>query len=139
MNATAPPAEATAQDLEHLRLLSIFHYIVGAITALFSLLPVLHLVVGLLLMTGRIEEPDPAATLIGGMFVAISATFIVCGLTLAGFMIHAGRCIARRRRHLLCVVVAGVECMLMPFGTVLGVFTLIALLKPQIRALFTDH
>lgn len=138
MNATAPPAEATAQDLEHLRLLSIFHYIVGAITALFSLLPVLHLVVGLLLMTGRIEETDPAARLVGGMFVAISAAVIVCGLTLAGFMIHTGRCIARRRRHTLCLVVAGVECTLMPFGTVLGVFTLIALLKPQIRALFAE-
>jgi fumarate reductase subunit D len=139
MNATAPPAEATAQDLEHLRLLSIFHYIVGAITALFSLLPVLHLVVGLLLMTGRIDEPDPAARLIGGLFVAIAAAFIVCGLILAGFMIHAGRCIARRRRHTLCLVVAGVECTLMPFGTVLGVFTLVALLKPQIRALFAER
>ncbi len=139
MNVTAPPAEATAQDLEHLRLLSIFHTIVGAITALFSLLPVLHLVVGLLLMSGRIEETDPAARLVGGLFVAISGMFIVCGLTLAGFMIHAGRCIARRRRHLLCVVVAGVECMMMPFGTVLGVFTLIVLLKPQIRALFAER
>lgn len=139
MNATAPPAEATAQDLEHLRLLSIFHYLVGAITALFSLLPVLHLVVGLLLMTGRTGESDPVAAWMGGLFVTISATFIVGGLTLAGFMLHAGRCIARRRRHTLCLVVAGVECTLMPFGTVLGVFTLIALLKPQIRALFAER
>lgn len=139
MNATAHPAEATAQDIEHLRLLSIFHYIVGAITAFFSLLPVLHLVVGLLLVTGRTGESDPVAAWMGGIFVGIAGFMIACGLTLAGFMIHTARCIARRRRHTLCLVVAGVECTLMPFGTVLGVFTLVALLKPQIRALFAER
>ena len=37
---------------------------------------------------------------------------------------------------LFCIVVAGVECMIMPFGTVLGVFTLIMLMKDSVKALF---
>ena len=37
---------------------------------------------------------------------------------------------------LVCMIVAGLSCMMMPFGTVLGVFTLLVLLKPQVKALF---
>jgi hypothetical protein len=31
-----------SQDLEHLKLLSIFHYVVGGMAAMFSLFPVIH-------------------------------------------------------------------------------------------------
>ena len=31
---------------------------------------------------------------------------------------------------------AGLECILMPFGTVLGVFTLIVLMRDSVKALF---
>ena len=48
----------------------------------------------------------------------------------------AGRNLARRRRYLFCQVVAGVGCMFMPFGTVLGVFTLVVLSRPAVRNLF---
>jgi hypothetical protein len=51
------------QDDEHLRLLSVFHYVLGGITALFALFPVFHLVFGLviLLLPARLEsaEDDP--------------------------------------------------------------------------------
>ncbi|QNR98221.1 hypothetical protein ICJ04_04725 [Stenotrophomonas sp. 169] len=132
----------SAQDADHLRLLSIFHYIVAGITALCSLIPVIHLVMGLAIVTGKLpmesqqgNEPfDPR--LFGWFFVAFAGTFIVGGLTLAGFIAYAGRCLAQRRRHLLCMVVAGIACCFMPFGTVLGVFTLIVLLRPSVKAAF---
>jgi hypothetical protein len=37
---------------------------------------------------------------------------------------------------LYCLVVAGIECIFMPFGTVLGVFTIIVLMRPSVRNLF---
>lgn len=136
----APPA--SAEDLQQLRLLSIFHYVVAAITGLFSLFPVIHLVIGLAMVNGHMPVPPdqpgaPSPELFGWFFVAFAGVFIVCGLTLAGFIAYAGRCLARHRRHTLCLVVAGLSCMMMPFGTVLGVFTLIVLLRPQVRQLFT--
>jgi hypothetical protein len=141
---TPPALPATTDDLQQLKLLSIFHYVVAGVTALFSLFPVIHLVMGLAIVTGHIpmessngEAAPMDPRLFGWLFVGFAALFIVGGLTLAGFMAYAGRCIARRRRHLLCLVVAGISCMLMPFGTVLGVFTLVVLLRPQVRALFT--
>lgn len=131
-----------AQDADHLRLLSIFHYVVAGITALCSLIPVIHLVMGLAIVTGHLpmeseqgNEPfDPR--LFGWFFVAFAGAFIAGGLTLAGFMAYAGRCLAQRRRHVLCMVVAGISCCFMPFGTVLGVFTLIVLVRPSVKAAF---
>jgi len=131
-----------AQDADHLRLLSIFHYVVAGITALFSLFPLIHLVMGLAIVTGHLpmeseQGNDPFdPRLFGWFFVAFAGAFIASGLTLAGFMAYAGRCLAQRRRHVLCMVVAGISCCFMPFGTVLGVFTLIVLVRPSVKAAF---
>ncbi|MFZ2752506.1 MAG: hypothetical protein WAZ48_03570 [Lysobacteraceae bacterium] len=132
-------SETTAQELEHLRMLSIFHYIVGGITALFSLIPVIHLVIGVAMVTGRLEGTDAEARFFGWFIVAFAAVLIACGLTLAGFIVYAGRCLRERRRHMLCMVVAALSCMMMPFGTVLGVFTLITITKPSVKALFAPR
>ncbi|WP_345302884.1 hypothetical protein [Lysobacter hankyongensis] len=134
----ASSVDTTAQDLEHLRLLSIFHYIVAGITALFSLFPVIHLVIGIAMVSGKMEASDPNAAIAGWFFIGFAALFIGLGLTFAGFIAYAGRCLRQRRRHTLCLVVAALECMMMPFGTVLGVFTLISLTKPPVKALFAD-
>jgi hypothetical protein len=138
MPTSAPSVDTTAQDLEHLRLLSIFHYIVAGTTALFSLFPVIHLVIGIAMVTGKMEASDPNAAIAGWFFVGFAVLFIVFGLTFAGFIAYAGRCLRQRRRHTLCLVVGALECMMMPFGTVLGVFTLITLTKPSVKALFAD-
>ncbi|KQR13535.1 MULTISPECIES: hypothetical protein [Xanthomonas] len=145
MDAFTPalPTPASADDLQHLKLLSIFHYLLAGITALFSLFPLIHLFMGLAIVTGHLpmngnngETAPDEMRMFGWIFVVFAAAIIICGLTLAGFMAYAGRCIAQRRRHLLCLVVAGISCSFMPFGTVLGVFTLVTLLRPQVKALF---
>jgi hypothetical protein len=37
---------------------------------------------------------------------------------------------------MFCLVMASITCMFMPFGTVLGVFTLIVLMRPSVKPLF---
>ena len=37
------------------------------------------------------------------------------------------------------MVIAGVECIIMPFGTILGVFTLIALNKDSTKEIFEEQ
>lgn len=130
--------DTATRDGEHLRLLSIFHYIVAAITAVFSLFPVIHLVIGIGMVSGGMNQgADPSTDWFAWMFIAIAATMIIGGLTMAACMAYAGRCLARRQRHLFCLVVAAVSCLFMPLGTVLGVFTLIVLMRPSVQALFT--
>lgn len=38
-----------------------------------------------------------------------------------------------------CLVMAGIECMFMPFGTVLGVFTIIVLMRESVQKLFAAN
>ncbi|SBV52389.1 hypothetical protein XBLMG947_3184 [Xanthomonas bromi] len=60
----APSATAaSAEDLQQLKLLSIFHYVLSGITGLFSLFPLIHLFMGLAIVTGHLpmENTSPDA------------------------------------------------------------------------------
>jgi len=48
----------------------------------------------------------------------------------------ARRALAKRTRYWFVFVVACIECLFMPFGTVLGVFTLIVLSRESVKKLF---
>jgi hypothetical protein len=52
------------------------------------------------------------------------------------FILLAGRALAKRNRYTLAFIVAYIECLFVPFATVLGVFTLIVLSGESIKALF---
>ena len=127
------------QDLEHLQLLSIFHYVVGGMLALVSCIPLIHVGLGVLVVAAPSflgpggQRPPP---FIGLLFIVIGGAIILFGWTLAALVIYAGRCLARHRRHLYCLVVAALSCLFMPLGTVLGVFTIIVLLRPSVKEIF---
>lgn len=126
------------QDREHLRWLSIFHYVVAGMVALFSMFPVIHLALGLAMLSGALDgdsgEGPPKA--LGLIFTLIPAVIIFMGLTSAALIALAGRSLQQREHHTFCVVIAGLCCMIMPFGTVLGVFTFLVLFRPSVKELF---
>ena len=125
------------EDRRQLDLLGVFHYIVAAVLGLFSLFPLIHVFIGIAAIGGKLDGANPPPPWFGWIFVGLGSLFIVGGMTTAAFVAYAGRCLRERRRHTLCLVVAGIECMFMPFGTVLGVFTLVLLTRPSVRALFS--
>lgn len=130
------------KDEEHLKLLSIFHYIVGGLAGLFALLPVIHLVIGLvfILAPEAVESKGEAPpAFIGWFFVIFAGLFIITGWVFAAFAIAAGRFLARRRLRLFCLVIAAIECAFVPFGTVLGVFTIIVLMRESVKELFSKE
>jgi hypothetical protein len=49
-----------------------------------------------------------------------------------------GYFIKKRKWFTYCLVMGGVETIFMPFGTVLGVFTIVMLTKPNIKELFVQ-
>lgn len=142
-----PPLAAvpafSAQDADHLRMLAIAHYVVGGLIALFSLIFILHIVIGIAALTGSLPmksggEPSSLAEqqLMGWVFTILGCVMVFGGVTLGAIVAYAGRCLARRRRHLLCLIVAGLACLVAPIGTALGVLSLITLLRPQVKAAF---
>ena len=124
------------QDLDQLRLLSIFHYVVGGMAALFACIPFFHFFIGLAMATGLLENTDPVAQGFGVFFMVFAGLMILAGWTFAICVINAGRFLGGRRRYMYCLVMAAVECVFMPFGTVLGVFTIIVLNRPSVKRLF---
>jgi hypothetical protein len=126
------------QDEEHLRLLSIFHYVVGAITGLIGCLPFIHVGIGLAVVTGALDGPgkEQAPAIIGWLFVVAGGMAILMMWSMATVLVMAGRRLSQRRSHTFCIVVAALACTMFPFGTVLGIFTLIVLLRPSVKQLF---
>jgi hypothetical protein len=123
------------QDEEHLKLLSIFHYVVGGIAGLFACCFIGHLIIGIVSLTGAFgsDGPSPAFGLI---FVMSGLIAITLGWTLAICLIVSGRRLARRTNYKFCFVIACISCAFSPFGTVLGVFTIIVLVRPAVKELF---
>jgi hypothetical protein len=125
-------------DGDHLKILSICHYVMGGLMALFACLPLLHFSFGLFMLFSPVK-PEEAVPLrfAGGMVSLIAGGVILLGWTLAGCVVAAGRFLAQRRRHGFCLVVAAVEAAVChPLGTVLGIFTIVVLMRPSAKALF---
>jgi len=128
------------QDDEHLQLLAVFHYVVAGLAAVFALFPIFHLIIGLMMVLapdklGTAGAPVPA--MLGWFFVIFAATIIIMGWGFAVLVFTAGRFLARRKHHTFCVAMAAVECIFMPFGTVLGVFTMIVLMRESVKQRFS--
>ena len=129
------------RDLGHLRLLSIFHYVAAGIAGFFSCLPFMHIAFGLLIILAPesfkdVDSGETAPALVGWFLVGIGSAVVLAGWTLTILLIVAGRFLKRLKRRIFCMVVAGISCLFMPVGTVLGVFTIIVLSRPTVRALF---
>jgi hypothetical protein len=124
------------KDLEHLKLLWIFHYVDAGMTAVFACIPFIHFFMGLALATGAIPDTDPGARTIGVVLMVIAGFLILVGWTLAALVAFAGRSLQTRKRYTFCLVIAGINCIFMPIGTVLGVFTIIVLMRDSVKELF---
>jgi len=131
-------AGRVSRDAEHLQILSIFHHVLALLVGLLSLLPSLHLVFGIVMISGEITDGEPIGELVGWFVAVLAGLAMLAGMTFAVCLVIAGRSLMRRRRYTFCLIVAGLSCVLMPFGTVLGVFTILVLVRPSVRELFED-
>jgi hypothetical protein len=126
------------RDDEHLNLLSILHYVLAGISALFSCFPIIHVAMGILFVVAPPSSkgggPPPQA--FGWIFIIIGSSIILFGWTLAALIFFAGRSLSQRRRYMFCFVIACVMLLSFPFGTALGVFTIIVLQRPSVKDLF---
>jgi hypothetical protein len=138
--------EPREDDLNHLRWLSIFHYVVGGLALLCYSFPIIHLIIGIGMVSGSFPgspppapgrpPPPPPPTAIGWMFVLFAGTMIAFGWAFAAGLFTAGWMLRRRRGYVFCLVMAGIACLFQPFGMILGVFTIIVLLRPRVKELF---
>ena len=132
--APVSPAETTR---EHLRLLGIGYFVGAGMAALVGCIPIIHVVIGLLMITGKIDDHGkPAPVWVGAIFLCVGLMAMFLGWAFAGFLLIAGRILRRQRHYTFCFVAAVIVSLFMPLGTVLGVLTIVVLIKPETKALF---
>ena len=65
---------------------------------------------------------------------AFQAMAFTWGLAIC--LILSGRYMNRRKHLTFSIVIAAICCLQIPFGTILGVFTLIVLSRPSVKAMY---
>jgi hypothetical protein len=130
------------RDNEQLKLLAIFHYVVAGLGALCSLFPLIYTAVGVIfIFAARHGTAKPGEELppefLGWIFAVLGSVMFVIGIAMTIFILIAGRSLALRKRHSFALVIACIECLFIPFGTILGVFTIVVLSRESVRTLFS--
>jgi hypothetical protein len=129
------------RDTEQLNLLAIFHYVVAGLGALCSFFPLLYTIIGAtFIFAARHGTAKPGEDLppefLGWIFAVLGALLFLIGIAMAICILIAGRFLALRKRYSFAFVMACIECLFIPFGTILGVFTIVVLSRESVRALF---
>lgn len=129
------------KDLEHLKILSILFYVKAGLLALTGLFFTFYIIFGVAFMSMDIPhkagEPNPA--MFGGIFVIFGLVFVVLFGAMAFLVFLAGRNLSRHRGYTFCFVIAALVCLSMPLGTILGIFTIIVLMRDSVKALFSGQ
>lgn len=124
-------------DDEYLKLLSVGYWVSGGLNALFSLYFLFYVALGavfVLTPTTPSESSPPAA--IGWVFVIIGVVGFVLALVFAILKVGAGFWLRSRKHRVAVMVLGGISCLELPYGTLLGVFTFMTLGRPSVATLF---
>src|SRR3569833_3806847 len=110
--------EPAPQDL---RTLAICHYIYAGVTAFggLAIMAVMFMFGAFGQMAARDgSEPPPAVFF--GMMVAVLGAVLIFVLGYAIATAYTGYFLTRRRHYLFCMILSGLHCASVPFGTILG-------------------
>lgn len=142
MNDLPPlPRDQRKIDANHLKLLAIFHFVGAGLAVLGILFLLLHYTVMHSVFTNAdlwknqkqpLPPPDQLFAAMKWFYLAGAVWFLSsCVLNLI-----SGLCLLARKGRTFSLVVAGINCLHLPFGTVLGVFTIVVLSRDSVRELF---
>ena len=142
MSATTLTPERRTQLGQYLQGLSIGYYVVAAVTAFFGLIPIIHVVLGIGMITGGFPPtggaPAPDLTLMGMLFAGVGATLVLLMQGMAATFLFAARHLAARRGRTFLMVAAAIACLNQPLGIIVGILTFVVLFQPGVQELFDE-
>ena len=128
-------------DADHLRLLAIFHFVVAGLAILGLGFLLLHYAIMQMVMTnpeiwknqkGGGPPPEQFFAIFKWFYLFFGLLLVVGGV---GNLL-SGLFIRKKRNRIFSLIVAGINCVQFPFGTMLGVFTFVVLLRDSVRELY---
>lgn len=154
MTSSVPALPAIPdRDGEHLRLLAVFHFILAGLMVLGGGFLLLHYWImrtafsSASFSTPQVPPPGwpageatvpPQNPAVPGEILEIMVFFylFIGLLLLLGIILNAlsGAFLLKRGNRMFSLIVAGLNCLQVPFGTALGIFTIIVLCRDSVRA-----
>jgi hypothetical protein len=128
-------------DADHLRLLSIFHFVGAGLAALGICFLALHYLGFHAFLDnpemwknqkGAVPPPKEFFAMFKWFYVFFGMWFVASGI----LNVISGIFIGRQKFRTFSLIVAVINCIHIPLGTVLGVFTIVVLLRPSVRDLY---
>ena len=132
------PASREKKDLEQLGLVAIFHFVMAGFYGLGIGFLWLHYTLmqsvftNPQLMKGPNSLPPTFFAVFKWVYVVLG---VICVILLALNAI-SGRFIQQRRNRIFSMIIAGIDCLQVPFGTALGVFTFVVLSRDSVQILY---
>ena len=86
-------------------------------------------------------ENQPGGAPPAEFFALFKWMYLLFGVWFLGsFVLNSisGLCLRARKFRMFSLVVAGINCLHIPIGTVLGVFTIIVLIRDSVRQLYEE-
>ncbi len=127
--------------IKHISTLSVLHYVYGALVCLGGFVALLFMGVGTFLSSDLVmdngNEPPPAW--LGGFFQAFGAGLFVVIEIWGILILLSGYWIGQLRNRTASIVFAALCLPSFPFGTALGVFTLVVLLNDDVRLAYEER
>ena len=142
---TSPPPvlasdQQTRRDAEHLKLLSIFHFILAGL-GLFGIgFLALHFTFMRTIFmnpeTWKNEKSGPPPEIFLKLMMWGYAFGVVVILIGGVINLLSGLFIRQRRHRMFSIIIGGLNCLHVPFGTLLGVFTILILSRDSVRKIY---
>jgi hypothetical protein len=134
------PRDQRKMDADHLKLLAIFHFIGTGLAVLGILFLLAHYLVFHAFFTNpKMWENQKQAMPPVEIFAILKWFYLVGGVwfvTSGVLNLISGWCLCARKCRTFSMVVAGINCLHIPLGTVLGVFTIVVLIRDSVRELY---
>ncbi len=129
------------RDDEHLKLLGIFHYVMAALNLMGCAVGAMYAGMAVFVPVAMSnapagDVPDGLPAMIGGVFGVLGVGLMLLSITAAALTAYAGWSLHRRRNRILILVIAALHLLNVPFGTLLGVLTIIVMSRPEVTAEF---
>ena len=129
-------SEIVDRDLEHLRLLKFAYYILAGISGAGTVFGTLWIVVMGTVFTMMPAGPNAPPRFIGPLFLGLGILMLCIGVGVTLLTYFTGRNLSQHRRPTFCIVVAALTCLSVPWGTAIGICTIMVLNRPSVKALF---
>jgi uncharacterized protein (DUF1330 family) len=121
----------------YLKALATAHFVLAGLGYVFSFLPLIHIAFGVyFLFNVSVSGNAAPPPFMAWMFIVFGAFAIVAGLALSTCILICGLLLHRRKQYWICFALACVECVLTPFGTILGVLTIVTISSESTKAEF---